>query len=414
MNELCEPVLVGIDWADKVHAVCVHDPLADTFKQYELKQKADLLTNWGLEMSQQYPGREIFVCLEQSRGPLVLALSSMPGITCYPINPKSLARYREARFPSRSKSDPADARLLCDYLRHHREDLRALSPLDPISERLARLTEHRRKLVGERTRQVNRLRAELKVYFPQILEWFNDITSSVVWQFLLKWPTLADLKRSRTQTVLKFLHAHHVRRGLLLKELPTLVKEATALHTNDVIMETSALLATSLCHMLLSIQNAIDQYEQRIDATVDAHPDVWLVSDLPGVGRQLKARLLAAFGSDRSRYPNALVLTQLAGIAPVCESSGNREWTHMRWAASRFMRQTFHEFALHSLATSAWAKSYYKTARARGKTHHVAVRALAFKWIRVLYACWSSHSPYCEQMYIRRLHDAGSPYAKAT
>lgn len=413
MCEHKQAVIIGMDWADKQHAVCTYDPVSKSYSQNLLDHTPSALHEWAADLRQRFPGCPLWVCLEQSRGALVVALSCMAGITCYPINPKSLARYRESRYPSRSKNDPKDARLLCDYLRHHQEQLRPLKRLDEQSARLSYLTEHRRKFVHERTRLLNRLRAELKVYYPHILVWFSDIHSTVLWQFLLKWPTLEKAKKARSKTILNFIYAHQVRRGKLIKELPQAIKQAAHLHEDEVLIETSALLVQGLCHQLLSLERTISKYDLLLKEATNAHPEAWLVQDLPCAGPQLKPRLLAAFGSDRSRYPSPEVLAQLAGIAPVCETSGNMQWTHFRWAASTFMRQTFHEFALHSLASSKWAKAYYCAAINRGKPHHVAVRALAFKWIRILHACWINRTPYDEAAHLKHLNDKGSPYAKA-
>ena len=413
MNEKTSPIMIGMDWADQKHAVCVFDPVANSYVNQTLDHTPIALNEWAIQMRQNYPGRPLWVCLEQSRGSLVLALSAVPELTCYPINPKSSARYREARFPSRSKNDPKDARLLCDYLTYHHEQLRPMVSLDPASARLGYLTEHRRKLVNERTRQINRLRAELKLYFPHILEWFGEINSTVLWQFLLKWPTLEQAQGAQTKTVRNFLYAHQVRRGKLLAELPEAIKSSAPLHQDEVVIETSSILVQSLCHLLLSLHASIQKYDDLLDEATAQHPEYWLVQSLPGAGPQLKPRLLAAFGSDRSRYCAPEVLAQLAGIAPVSETSGNMQWIHFRWAASTFLRQTFHEYALHTLPKSAWAKKYYQDAIARGKSHHVAIRALAFKWIRILHACWLKKTPYDEQTYLRHLQDKGSPYAIA-
>lgn len=413
MSEEKHAVIIGMDWADQQHAVCVYDPVAKSYTQRLLDHTPSALQEWAADIRLRFPGYPVWVCLEQSRGALVLALNALPGITCYAINPKSLARYRESRFPSRSKNDPKDARLLCEYLRHHHQELRPLSRLDAKSARLAYLTEHRRKFVHERTRHLNRLRAELKVYFPQLLHWFGEINSTVAWQFLLKWPTLQQAQSARPKSILSFLYAHQVRRGKLITELPEAIKQAMPLHDDEVVIETSALQVQGICHALLSLETTIRKYDELLKQATAEHPEAWMVESLPGAGPQLKPRLLAAFGSERARYSSPEILAQLAGIAPVCETSGQMRWIHFRWAASTFMRQTFHEFALHSLASSTWARAYYQAATGRGKSHHVAIRALAFKWIRILHACWMKKTPYNEDLYLKHLHDKGSPYALA-
>ena len=124
-------------------------------------------------------------------------------------------------------------------------------------------------------------------------------------------------------------------------------------------------------------------------------------------------RLLAAFGSQRERYQDAGEVQTLSGIAPVIESSGKVRWVHFRFACPKFIRQTFHEFAGHSIAKSEWARAYYQLQLRRGKKHHAAVRALAFKWIRILFRCWKDRVAYDERIYLAALAKRNSPLLAA-
>jgi Glycogen debranching enzyme N terminal len=95
--------------------------------------------------------------------------------------------------------------------------------------------------------------------------------------------------------------------------------------------------------------------------------------------------------------------TFAVGIAPVIERSGKKKWVHFRWAAPKFLRQSFHEWAGRSITQSHWARSYYEQQRQRGKGHHAAVRALAFKWIRIAFRCWKDCVAYDESRYLATL-----------
>jgi transposase len=141
------------------------------------------------------------------------------------------------------------------------------------------------------------------------------------------------------------------------------------------------------------------------------HPDFFIFDSLPGAGAVMAPRLLAAFGSQRERYSSAGEVQTYTGIAPVMEKSGKKKWVHFRWACPKFLRQSFHEWAGHSIAQSVWARSYYQQLRNRGKGHHAAVRALAFKWIRILFRCWKDRVAYDEDKYITALAQRGSPLA---
>ena len=123
----------------------------------------------------------------------------------------------------------------------------------------------------------------------------------------------------------------------------------------------------------------IADLDEKIEEAAAAHPDFFIFDSLPGAGRTLAPRLLAAFGSQRERYDSAWEVQCYSGIAPVTERSGKKKWVYFRWACPKFLRQSFHEWAGHSIAYSVWARSYYQQLRSRGKRHHAAARALAFK-----------------------------------
>src|SRR5262249_7465514 len=94
------------------------------------------------------------------------------------------------------------------------------------------------------------------------------------------------------------------------------------------------------------------------------------------------------------------------------ERSGKRKWVHFRWACPKFLRQSFHEWAGHSIAQSAWARAFYQQQRRRGSDHHAAVRALAFKWVRIVFRCWKDRVAYDENKYLAALAKRGSPLSK--
>jgi hypothetical protein len=148
------------------------------------------------------------------------------------------------------------------------------------------------------------------------------------------------------------------------------------------------------------------------DDAAAVFPDAGIFTALPGAGPALAPRLLAALGTDRKRFHHATELSEYTGIAPVTERSGKKEWVHWRWAASTFLRQTFHEFAGLSIQQSEWARAHYDLQRERGKNHHAAVRSVAFKWIRVIFRCWKDRTPYDEQRYHEALRRRGSPLAQ--
>jgi transposase len=130
---------------------------------------------------------------------------------------------------------------------------------------------------------------------------------------------------------------------------------------------------------------------------------------LPGAGPVFAPRLLAAFGEQRERFENANQVQSYVGISPVTERSGNKCWVHWRLRCPKFVRQTFVEWAALSIPNSYWAHAYYRRQREKGSSHQAALRALAFKWIRILYRCWQTRTPYDEVTYLNSLKRRGSP-----
>src|ERR1035437_8484516 len=142
---------------------------ARSIEQGELEHTPEAIQEWVAQLRRRFPSGCLAIALEQSRGPLVFALSKYEHLVLYPIHPTSAADYRKVFRPSGAKSDGPDAALHPDMLVRHRDKLRPLNPATPEPRALQLLTEDRRQLVNERTRFCNRLRADLKSYYPQLL-----------------------------------------------------------------------------------------------------------------------------------------------------------------------------------------------------------------------------------------------------
>jgi transposase len=182
---------------------------------------------------------------------------------------------------------------------------------------------------------------------------------------------------------------------------------------DSAIIEAGTLTVQMLAQQLKALVPYIARYEKEIAQLFDIHPDSPLFNNLPGAGPTLGPRLLAAFGTDRERFQSPLEAVTFFGVAPVTEQSGKSQWIHFRWACPKFLRQSFHEFAGQSIRFCDWAAVFYRQQRARGKGHHAAVRALAYKWIRILFRCWKSRQPYDPQLYLTTLLKRGSPYGSS-
>ena len=385
-----EPIaaFVGIDWADEKHDIALRatEPEAKV-ERTKIANQPEALSDWVLALRERFKQGKILICLEQSRGALMHFLMGYDCFELYPINPTQLENYRKAFKPSGAKDDPTDGELLC---------------------------QKRRQAVDARSALSNQLKSELKQYYPLALAVLdNDLTTVLAADFLLKWPNFASLKKASAHKLRGFFYGHQCRSEQKIEARIQRIQSAQPLTRDSAIIEAGTLTTQMLARQLQALAPFIRQYDQQIAELFSQHPDRALFDNLPGAGDALGPRLLSAFGSEHDRFDNVLEPLSFFGIAPVTERSGKTTFVHFRWACSKFLRQTFHEFAGCSVHFCAWAKAFYDQQRARGKDHHAAVRALAYKWIRILFRCWKTRQPYDPQRYLAALAQHGSPLARA-
>jgi len=414
MNEQ-KPVIysayVGIDWADSKHDVCICPSDSDAREFDVILHHPEAIDAWVKGLYQQYGG-PIAVAIELSKGPIVYALQKYDFIDLFPINPSTLAKYREAFQPSKAKDDPTDAELAVDMLLRHSEHFKVLKPQSVGMRALATMVEQRRRLVSEQGRITNRLRSALKQYYPQVLEWFEHIDTPLFCAFMKRWPTLTQARRARANTLKQFFHEHHMYREDVVERRRKAIKEASPLTLDEAVIMPYRMQVLVLVEQLDIMFKAIDQFDDAIAKLSSQHSDYALFQALPGAGPSLTPRLMVAFGEQRERFSSAADIQKLSGIAPVTERSGQKHWVHWRLQCPTFMRQTFVEWAAQTINKSYWAGAYYQQQRDKGSTYQAAVRSLAFKWIRILYRCWQSGVAYDESRYLKALERRGSPLVK--
>jgi len=404
---------VAIDWADQKHAWSLQAPDSDQRESDEMKHTPEAVGAWVSMLSARFAGQPIAVALEQSHGALVFMLSQYANLHLYPIHPRAAAQFRAALYPSGAKDDPVDADLLLDMLVLHRKHIRPLRPDTEQTRLVQHQVEARRRLVNEKTRQILRLTAKLKLYFPQVLEWFDKVESPLVGALLRRWPTLPDLQRARPETIRSFCRQHNCRDAERIEERIQKIHWAVPAITDPAVVQPAVTMTRNLVELIATLHAGIAELDQQIAQATARHPDFGVFDSFPGAGLVLAPRLLAAFGSCRERYVTAAEMQKLSGIAPIVKRSGKTESVHFRRACPKFLRQTFHEWAGHSIAFCDWARVFYQQKRQKGLDHHAAVRALAFKWIRITYRCWQDSVPYDDARYVESLRRHGSPIAAA-
>jgi transposase len=403
---------IGLDWADKKHDICLSVPGSSKRERSVVPHTPAAIQDWAEKLRARFSGAPVAVCLELSQGPIVSALLEHDFFVLFPVQPLTLARYRNAFTTSRAKDDPTDAEFALELLLHHPEKLSRLEPESVPMRSMRRLVEARRTLVQDRVRLTNRITAALKAYFPQVLGWFRDKEAAVFADFLDRWPTLELAQRARRETLETFFRSHNVRYQSAIDRRVSAICNELPLTTDAAAIQPMRLLVEVLLPQLRAACSAIERFDQEIALLCPELPDYALFRALPGAGPALAPRLLVAFGERRERFPDAAALQKYAGVAPVTERSGNKSWVHWRYSCPTFLRQTFIEWVGQTIPRSFWAKAFYQGCRDRGMRHQAALRALAFKWIRILYRCWVDRVPYDETRYLLALQKRQAPLLK--
>ncbi len=403
-------LIIGLDRSDRkadLHLVQTQDGKR-TCQTIDTSPEA--LWEWLLQLRQQHPQARVALCLEQPASHLIAFLQAYEWITLFPINPITLQKYREAFVTSRAKDDTKDARYLAELLLSHHDKLKAWAPEDSQTRAVQQLVFHRRAVVDERTALSNRLKALLKQYFPQALVLCGeDLWRPLATRFLLKWSTLQAVQKAKPEKLKEFYYLNGSRSTKLMDQRLRLIEKAVPVTDQRAILDSFVLRVQLICRQLQDVAATIKTFDLQIAQAFKEHEDHPIFSSLPGAGPVLAPRLLATLGSQRERFDKAANLQHYTGIAPVTKQSGGKCHIHRRYLCPKFHRQSFHEYAKESILWSRWAAAYYLQQRTKGARHHTAVRALAYKWQRIIWRCWMNRKPYQDQTYEAALRKAKSP-----
>lgn len=405
-----QPVVcwVGLDWADKQHCLVVRTAPGAAPRTHLVEHKPEALEAWLLKLRQEHPQGRIAVAIEQSRGPVLYALMKYDFLALYPVNPRCLADYRNAFKISGAKDDPLDADLLCELVCLHTDRLRPLVVDDLPTRQLRLLVEGRRTFVEDRTGMSNRLGATLKSFYPLALELVGEnLTTPLALDFLRRWPNLDKLKAAKPAVLRTFFYAHNSRSEDKIQERLEAIKQALPLTRDPALVQPLQLQMERLAEQVRTLNRTLEQFDAQIKAVFEQHTEKWLFDPLPGCGPALAPRLAAAFGTIRANFQSADDLLCFSGVAPVKKQSGGQKLVQFRYARPIFLHQSIVEFAKCSIGQCEWARLLYEHKLSKGKGRWAAIRAVAFKWVRILWRCWQERQPYDENRYLRRLQSEG-------
>src|SRR5215831_4810727 len=328
-QELQFAALVGIDWADQKHAWCLQAAGTTERENGEVEHTPEAIEAWVGQLCRRFDNRPIAVAVEQVKGALVFMLSKYGFLHLFPVPPTMSAKMREALYPSGSKDDPRDADLLLELLLQHRDKLRRLSPDSEATRRVQNLVDERRNLVDEKRAQINRLTHQLKIYFPQMLEWFEQLDTELECALLERWPTLEELQKVSPERLRTFFHKQRCRYPELIERRLVGIRQAIPAIRDKAVMEAKSTVVKVSAQVIRSLVRGIADLDRKIEEAAAAHPDFFIFESLPGAGAVLAPRLLAAFGSQRDRAGDETkrekeVGTFSLGLSEVCATEFSR------------------------------------------------------------------------------------------
>ncbi|HEY7416075.1 MAG TPA: IS110 family transposase [Ktedonobacteraceae bacterium] len=392
----------GIDWADAKHDIVVIDETGRRVASLQVEHTASGLNKLISFLRDLAPLDQIACIIETKHGLLISTLLEA-GVPLYPVNPKTIDR---KRAPSGAKTDLIDAYLLAKHGRAEFVDLRRLEPDSPIIAELKALTRDQDALIQMQTRLVNQLTACLKAYYPVALSLFSKLPQKSTLLFLQAYPTLSTVQAAAHEhLVAQLKQAGHPRPEKAAAKILEAVHQPQ-LQADAVTIRTKSRLMLVLVAQLLPLLEQIAAYDKEITALFLTHADSHIFASLPGAGKRLAPRLLAEWGDDRSRYAETRSIQALAGTCPVPWKSGEFATVHQRFACLKPLRNALHQFAWQSTHQETWANDYYQRKRSEGKSHSMALRALANVWVRLLFAMWRKRETYQPRVFeaARQLH----------
>lgn len=385
---------VGIDWAARIHAVCVLDHSGRRVAGFPIAHTAAGFTALIARLARLGHPAGVPVAIERPDGRLVDALLAA-GHPVVPVKPNAIKTWREGEVISGAKSDPGDAHVIAEYLRLRAHHLRPATPLSEHTTALRTVSRTRTDLVDARVAAGNQLTALLDAHWPGAREVFADITSAISLAFLTRYPSPAHAVALGDKRMAAFLTKHGYSGRRTPAELLERLRAAPAGTTSPIITEALRDAVIAMVAVLTALTTAIKDLDRSNAAHLHEHPDGAVFASFPRAGLVNAAQIRAEL-AEHDAYIGPDAIAALAGLVPVTRASGKHRAVSFRWACNKRLRVALTTFAGNSRHDSPWAADIYNRARAAGKDHPhaVRIRARARAWVRVLWRCWIDQQPY--------------------
>ena len=392
-------LFVGDDWAEDHHDIEVMDEAGRVLAKKRLPEGVAGMARLH-ELTGRYLGgdaedAEVVVGIETDRGPWVAALIAA-GYVVFPVNPLQASRYRERHGVSGAKSDSGDAHMLADMVRTDSHQLRPAAGDSAEAEGIKVVARTHKTLIWDRTRAVQRLRHQLREYFPAALEAFEDLDAADTLELLGKAPDpakAAKLTRAQVSAALKRAR----RRGIAGKTDAILAAlRSQQLGQPPALTAAYAVTARSLIAVIATLNEQVKTMQGQVEAHFGRHPDAEIYLSQPGMGAILGARVLGEFGDDPHRYADAKARRNYAATSPITRASGKKKVVAARFVHNDRLIDALHAQAFAALNASPGARACYDDLRNRGVEHNDALRRLANRLVGILHGCLKTRTLYDE------------------
>ncbi len=394
-------LFLGDDWAEAHHDVELQDEDGRVLARRRLPEGvtglAQLHVLIGDHLDDHAEPESVLVGIETDRGGWVQAMIAT-GYVVYAMNPLQVARYRERHTTSGAKSDPGDAHVLAEIVRVDRGHHRPVAGDSELAEVVKTLARTHQMMIWTRQRQANQLRSMLREFYPAALEAFgDDLAGRDALAVLTAAPTPAagrSLTRTRVVSVLR--KAGRQRNLQSRAEAILTALDTEQLGLPEALTDAYGVSVSSLVAVLTTVVAQAAAVEAEVERCFGQHPDAEIITSQPGLGVVLGARVLAEFGDDKDRFLDAKARRNYAGTSPITKTSGTRRVVLARYARNRRLADALHQQAFAALNGSPGARAFYDDHRARGATHHQALRALANRLVGILDGCLRHRTNYDE------------------
>ncbi len=390
-------VFVGDDWAEAHHDVHLMNEAGERLASRRLPEGLDGIAAFhDLVAGHAGDPSEVVVGIETERGMWVQALIGA-GYQVFAINPLSVSRYRDRHNVAGAKSDPGDAKVLADLVRTDRHNHRPIAGDSDQADGVKVLARAHQNLIWDRTRHTNRLRNDLREFFPAALEAFDDLAHPDAVSVLAKTPDPADAARLSVAQIRSALKQGGRRRNLDTRaaEIQQALR-SPQLAAPAAVAAAFAATTRALVEVIAGLNAAIAELETELASSFEQHPDADIYLSLPGLGDVLGARVLGEFGDDPERYDDAKSRRNYAGTSPLTVASGKKRTVLARHVRNRRLYDAIDQWAFCSLQASPGCRSFYDQRRVAGDLHHQALRALGNRLVGYLHGCLATRTRYNE------------------